>query len=110
MNKTNTKVKISCHCGSIKMELLLPEKIDKIIRCNCSICSKNKGFGMICIPSANLYLIEGQESMTEYFFNTIHKKKFLNAKKIINTNTIDNSNISFSNFSILRNSYVLDKN
>ena len=67
MNKTNTKLKISCHCGSIKMELLLPEKIDKIIRCNCSICSKNKGFGMICIPSANLYFIEGQESMTEYF-------------------------------------------
>ena len=71
MNKTNTKVKISCHCGSIKMELLLTEKIDKIIRCNCSICSKNKGFGMICIPYADLYLIEGQESMTEYFFNTM---------------------------------------
>ena len=33
--------------------------------------SKTKGFGMICIPSANLYLIEGQESMTEYFFNTM---------------------------------------
>ena len=71
MNKTYIKLKISCHCGSIKMELLLPEKIDKIIRCNCSICSKNKGFGMICIPSANLYLIKGQESMTEYFFNTM---------------------------------------
>ena len=27
MNKTNTKVNISCHCGSIKMELLLPEKL-----------------------------------------------------------------------------------
>ena len=76
MNKTNTKLKISCHCGSIKMELLLPEKIDKIIRCNCSICSKNKGFGMICIPSDNLYLIEGQESMTEYFFNTMEYPHF----------------------------------
>ena len=26
---------------------------------------------MICIPFANLYLIEGQESMSEYFFNTM---------------------------------------
>ena len=58
------------------MELLLPEKIEAIISCNCSICSKNKGFGMICIPSANLYLIEGQESMTEYFFNTMEYPHF----------------------------------
>ena len=26
---------------------------------------------MICIKSANLHLIEGQESITEYFFNTM---------------------------------------
>ena len=109
MNKTNTKVKISCHCGSIKMELLLPEKIDKIIRCNCSICIKNKGFGMICIPSANLYLIEGQESMTEYFFNTMeyphifciicgththHKSRNNPAKICVNVACIDDFNIA----------------
>tara|TARA_B100001175_G_C18940445_1_gene371066 strand:- start:108 stop:503 length:396 start_codon:yes stop_codon:yes gene_type:complete len=71
MKKNKNKVKLSCHCGSIKMELLLTKKVDQVIRCNCSICSKNKGFGMICIPSDNLYLIEGQESMTEYLFNTM---------------------------------------
>ena len=38
------KKKLNCHCGSIEAEVEVPEKgIEKILRCNCSICKK-KGY------------------------------------------------------------------
>ena len=36
------KKKLNCHCGSIEAEVEVPEKgIEKVLRCNCSICKKN---------------------------------------------------------------------
>ena len=29
-----------CHCGSIELELILPDGLENLRRCNCSICSR----------------------------------------------------------------------
>ncbi len=71
MNNTNSKVNVFCHCKSIQMELSLSKKIDYIIICNCSICSKTKGSGMICVPIEDLIITKGKESITEYLFNSM---------------------------------------
>ena len=64
------KLKALCHCGSIRLNIALDKPISKIIRCNCSICSKSKGFGMLCVPKDKVTVVEGFQSVTEYVFNT----------------------------------------
>ncbi|MBP37134.1 MAG: aldehyde-activating protein, partial [Candidatus Pelagibacter sp.] len=34
------KKKSSCHCGSVQLILTMPNGLEKIRRCNCSICSR----------------------------------------------------------------------
>ena len=63
-------LKAFCHCGSIRLNIVLDKPISKIIRCNCSICSKSKGFGMLCVPKDKVTVVEGFQSVTEYVFNT----------------------------------------
>ena len=64
------KLKAFCHCGSIRLNIFLDEPIAEIIRCNCSICSKSKGFGMLCVPKDKVSVVEGFQSVTEYVFNS----------------------------------------
>lgn len=38
-NKMDTVVS-KCHCGSVELELILPNGLENLRRCNCSICSR----------------------------------------------------------------------
>ena len=29
-----------CHCGSVELELILPNGLENLRRCNCSFCSR----------------------------------------------------------------------
>ena len=42
--------KLTCHCGGVEAEVNLPEKLEKVLRCNCSIC-KRKGYIMKMVGS-----------------------------------------------------------
>ena len=70
MIKPNSTVRASCHCELIQLDCFLSNGVVTIIRCNCSICSRTKGLGMICVPLNNCFIIKGMESMTEYVCNT----------------------------------------
>ena len=70
MTEKFKKLDASCHCGSIRLTINLEKPLADIVRCNCSICSKSKGFGMLCTPRENITVVEGFESITEYVFNT----------------------------------------
>ena len=109
MAKNVKKLNVSCHCGSIKLTVDVAEPLSEIIRCNCSICSKSKGFGMISIAQENVKIIEGNESITEYVFNTSeaphffcivcgththHKSRNEPTKICINVACINNFNIA----------------
>ena len=45
--------KLTCHCGGVEAEVNVPEKFEKVIRCNCSIC-KRKGYVMSMISENDL--------------------------------------------------------
>ena len=34
--------KLTCHCGAVEAEINIQENLEKILRCNCSLC-KRKG-------------------------------------------------------------------
>ena len=113
MFKTSTKDRVSCHCGSIQLDIFFSEGIKNIVRCNCSICIKNKGFGMVCVPLEDVVLIEGNESMTEYKFNSMdyphvfciicgththHKNRSTPGKVCINVACINRFDINLLNY------------
>lgn len=57
-----------CHCGAIRFEVVAPPELE-LHECNCSICSLN-GFLHLIVPRDRFRLIRGQDSLSEYRFNT----------------------------------------
>ena len=57
----------SCHCGRVRFRVTAA--LDKVVTCNCSICSK-KGFLHLIIPLAQFELLSGADDLTIYTFNT----------------------------------------
>ncbi len=65
----------SCHCGAVKFEIEAPEKI-RAEDCNCSICAKS-GFLHLILPKSKFKLLQGEESLSTYTFNTgVAKHRF----------------------------------
>jgi hypothetical protein len=64
------RLKASCHCGAVVLELDLPEGIVDARRCNCSMC-RRKGAIMGAVPLEGLRVVQGQESLCVYRFNTM---------------------------------------
>jgi len=57
-----------CHCGAVRFEVRLPDNIEAL-ECNCSICKMN-GYIHIIVPASRFRLLEGNETLTTYTFNT----------------------------------------
>ena len=57
----------SCHCGLVKFTV--NTIIDKVVLCNCSICSK-KGVLHHRVPPERFSIVEGKESLSLYQFDT----------------------------------------
>lgn len=58
----------SCHCGAVQFEVELDRQIE-VEDCNCSICQMT-GFLHVIVPQRQFRLIQGQESLSSYRFNT----------------------------------------
>ncbi len=59
----------SCHCGAVQFEVAVD--ITSAIRCNCSYCAR-KGMLLTFLPKTQFTLTAGEDSLTEYRFNTKH--------------------------------------
>ncbi len=57
-----------CHCGAVKFTADVAEPL-RASRCDCSICSI-KGAVTVGTPLAGLKIVEGEELLTCYQFNT----------------------------------------
>jgi GNAT superfamily N-acetyltransferase len=57
----------SCHCGRVRFRVTAA--LDRVVRCNCSICRK-KGFLHLIVPPAQFELLSGAGDLTVYTFNT----------------------------------------
>ena len=60
--------KLKCHCGQFKAEINI-DKLDKILRCNCSIC-KRKGAIMSMVKNEDFKVVEGEDKLSLYKFHT----------------------------------------
>ena len=69
------KHKASCHCGAVAFEIDLPEGLPELFRCNCSMC-RRKGAIMAAVPLASITILQGQDALTLYQFNTRTAKHY----------------------------------
>ena len=65
----------SCHCGSVMLELDLPDGIVNPRRCDCSMC-KRKGAIVASVSLSGIRIIEGAEHLKLYQFNTHTAKHY----------------------------------
>ena len=57
-----------CHCGAVRFEALLGDKVEAQT-CTCSMCEK-VGFVHVIVPESRFRLLQGAEQITTYTFNT----------------------------------------
>ena len=61
--------KLTCHCGAVEGEINTLDKLEKVLRCNCSIC-KRKGAIMSMVKNEDFKIIKGKDKLKLYQFNT----------------------------------------
>lgn len=57
-----------CHCGAVRFEVEIPDGAEALV-CNCSICAMT-GFVHLIVPDAAFRLLQGEEALQSYAFNT----------------------------------------
>jgi len=63
-----------CHCGRVRFEVIAPSRLS-VSECNCSMCSKS-GYLHLVVPKSRFRLLQGEEFLTTYTFNTNVAKHF----------------------------------
>jgi hypothetical protein len=56
-----------CHCGRVRFRVATD--LERVVDCNCSICSK-KGFLHLIVEPSKFDLLQGEADLTTYVFNT----------------------------------------
>ena len=69
------KHRLSCHCGSVVLELDLPDGIVDPRRCDCSIC-RRKGAIVGSVALDGITIIQGANVLRMYEFNTKTAKHY----------------------------------
>tara|TARA_B100000787_G_scaffold17042_1_gene11952 strand:+ start:332 stop:727 length:396 start_codon:yes stop_codon:yes gene_type:complete len=76
MSGNNEQYRISkCHCGLVELQLTLPNGLEKLRRCNCSICSRRNAV-VASVAIENLKVMKGERELKEYTFNTHAAKHY----------------------------------
>ena len=72
MKKT---VRATCHCSAVELELTLPNGLEKLRRCNCSMCRRRNAV-VASVTLENLKIIKGAGALKTYTFNTHAAKHY----------------------------------
>ncbi len=58
-----------CHCGAVRFEATLSDGFATIRRCNCSFC-RMRGAIAVSAETGGVRILEGEDALTSYRFNT----------------------------------------
>jgi hypothetical protein len=70
-----TRKTATCHCGAVELRLDMPNGLEKLRRCNCSIC-RRKGAIVASVLVDGLEVIRGADKLSLYTFNTHQAKHY----------------------------------
>ena len=91
--------KLSCHCKQIEAEINLPNNLEKILKCNCSIC-KRKGAVMSMVKNEDFKITKGQDKLKLYQFHTNVAKHYFCSNCGIYTHHNPRSNPAMTGFNL----------
>ena len=91
--------KLKCHCGEVEAEINIPDNLEKILKCNCSIC-KRKGAVMSIVKNEDFKIIKGQDKLILYQFHTKVAKHFFCINCGIYTHHNPRSNPTMTGFNV----------
>ena len=91
--------KLRCHCGAIEAEINMAEKLERIIRCNCSLC-KRKGSVMSLVKNEDFSITKGAEKLSIYQFHTKVAKHYFCSICGIYTHHNPRSNPAMTGFNL----------
>jgi len=60
----------SCHCGTVEFEVTLPNGLEELRRCNCSMC-RRRGAVAASVPLDKIRITKGADRLSLYQFNTM---------------------------------------
>jgi hypothetical protein len=75
--------KLKCHCGSVEAEINVDGDLEKIVKCNCSLC-KRRGAVMSMVKNEDFKITKGEDKLN--FINFI--QKWLNITFVLNVEFI----------------------
>ena len=90
--------KLLCHCGQVEAQINI-EKIDKFLKCNCSIC-KRKGAVMSMVKNEDFRIIKGKQMLKIYQFHTKVAKHYFCSNCGIYTHHNPRSNPAMTGFNL----------
>ena len=61
--------KATCHCGGVEINLDLPNGLEDLSRCDCSLC-RRRGAIVASVPLSGMRFVKGEENLVLYQFNT----------------------------------------
>jgi hypothetical protein len=73
--RIDPKHRASCHCGTVVLELDLPDGVVNPRRCDCSIC-RRKGAIVASVPLSGIRVLQGESSLKQYQFNTMTARHY----------------------------------
>ena len=91
--------KLTCHCGSVELELNLPNGLENPRRCDCSMC-KRRGTVVASVELDRLKFLKGEEMLNLYQFNTMTAKHYFCSKCGIYTHHQRRSNPTQFGFNV----------
>ena len=91
--------KLTCHCGEVEAEINVSDKLEKVLRCNCSIC-KRKGTIMSMVKNEDFKIIKGEDKLKLYQFHTKVAKHYFCSKCGIYTHHNPRSNPAMTGFNV----------
>lgn len=65
----------ACHCGAVRFTVLLSDGLNTARRCNCSFC-RMRGAVAVSAELSGIEVLQGQDALTLYQFNTGQAKHF----------------------------------
>ena len=91
--------KLTCHCGEIKAEINVPDNLEKVLKCNCSIC-KRKGAIMSMVKNEDFKIIKGEGKLKLYQFHSKIAKHYFCSNCGIYTHHNPRANPAMTGFNI----------
>lgn len=75
MNKDIGEIEGACHCGGVRFQVTLSDGLHSARRCNCSYC-RMRGAVAVSAELADFRILQGEDLLTVYRFNTMSAQHF----------------------------------